>query len=688
VSLRERQEVQEVLPALIAARGARRLGASGLRGLAQLPRLRHDGRALRFLRPGTRTSAMTIYDHSRPISGHTLTLGLLLLATVLVGPARAQQVVVPDTLSSVETRDIAGRDLAKVDTWYVRGFDSLFGFTKSEDDRASRGEPVRIADEFRPYEGLRIREIRILARESFGTVVTDTSGAETADIGSFKLMTTRLERAMNALAWSTKESTIRSYLLFAEGDEINPFALADSERLIRRRKYITDAKIEVYPLEDEPGWADVVVLARDRWPLGVKAKIITAKKYRLEFYHRNLLGRGLNFEYEFRVREDKDPSLGYRARASFENVAGSFVDTSIQRRDDWEYEEWDLSVSRDFLYPDIRALGGVNYRHRLDRNVDELPEGVDLETATIDSWVGWNFSLRQADDYGKKRIRLVPAFRHEHTDFLNPPRDQVEEEDPEEFWRDNNLYLSQLSLLAVDYHAANLVYSYGETEDVPSGSWVAPVFGGETTELRDRLYHAIGVAWTTFTEHQRFMYAKADYGGWRNRGRFEDGALNLAVGGFSSLTERSYGYWRHFARLNYSLGINRTDTAGLRLDEVALRDLDSSDIAGDHRLTLMLESLLFTRYSFLGFKAAAFAYASGGFVGPEDEALLDERFSTNVGIGIRLNNPLLAIPTTEARVGLLSTADGVEASFYIRMKDVSLFREGLPSVIPNVFGYE
>ena len=104
-----------------------------------------------------------------------------------------------------------------------------------------------------------------------------------------------------------------------------------------------------------------------------------------------------------------------------------------------------------------------------------------------------------------------------------------------------------------------------------------------------------------------------------------------------------------------SLGINRTDTAGLRLNELALRDLDNSDIAGDHRLTLMLESLLFTRYSFLGFKAAAFAYAAGGFVGPEDEALLDERFSANLGIGIRLNNPLLAIPTTEARVGLLST---------------------------------
>lgn len=632
---------------------------------------------------------MTIHDQFRLIPGGLLKLCLLVLASSSALPARAQQVVVSDTLSSVETRDLAGRDLAKIDTWYVRGFDSLFGFTKSENDRAARGEPVRIADEFRPYEGLRIREIRVLARESFGTVVPDTSGAEAAaGDGDVELKTTRLERAMNAVAWGTQEGTIRKYLLFAEGDEIDPFALADSERLIRQRRYISDAKIEVYPVEDEPGWADVVVLVRDRWPIGANGKVVTLQKFSFQVFHRNLFGRGLNFEYEVPVRENKEPSVGYRVRLSFDNVAGSFVDTRIQRRDDWEYSEWDLAVNRGFAYPAIQALGGLSFRQRTDRDVEELPEDVDLETVTVDSWVGWNFSLRRADDYGRKRIRLVPAFRHEHTDFLHPARELVEDEDREEIWRDSNRYLSQLSLLAVDHHATNLVYSYGETEDVPSGAWAAPVFGWETTELRDRLYHAVGVSWTAFTEKQRFFYATADYGGWRNEGRLEDGSLRLATGGFGALTERSYGYWRHFVRLNYSLGINRTGTAGLRLNEFALRDLDNSDIAGDHRLTLMLESLLFTRYSFLGFKAAAFAYAAGGFVGPEDEALLDERFSANVGIGIRLNNPLLAIPTTEARVGLLSTQDGVEASFYIRMKDVSLFRRGLPSVIPNVFDYK
>lgn len=619
-----------------------------------------------------------------------LTLHAAAIAGILAlsAPALAQQVVVADTVGTVQTRDLANRDLAASDSWFVRGFDSLFGIIKSEDEMASRGDPVRVADEFRPYEGLEIRKVRILARESFGTVVPDTvtTEPETTD-DDVELRTTRLESVLNAMAWSTQEGTLRKFLLFEEGDEIDPFELSDSERLLRQRSYISDARIVVQVLEDEPGRADVFVFVRDRWPIGVKAKVITLEKYNLEVYHRNLLGRGLNLEYEIPVRKNKDPSVGYRVRLSFENVAGSFVDTRIQKRDDWEYSEWDAELNRGLAYPAIQALGGASYRHRIDRARDELPEGTNLETATVDTWLGWNFSVRRADDYGKKRIRLVPAVRYVYTDFLNPPRRFLEEPDREETWRDSRRYLSQLTLLAVDYHATNLVYSYGETEDIPSGAWVAPVFGAETTELRDRIYHAIGASWLHFTERQRFFGISADYGGWRDRGHFEDGSLSLRLGGFSALTEQDYGYWRHFFRLDYALGINRRDIEGLRLDAFALRDLDSSDISGDHRLTLDLESLLFTRYSILGFKLATFGYAAGGFVGLEAEPLFDQRFSANFGVGVRLNNPLLAIPTTEARIGLLSTGAGLEAAVSIRMQDLNLFRRGLPSVIPDVFEY-
>ena len=119
-----------------------------------------------------------------------------------------------------------------------------------------------------------------------------------------------------------------------------------------------------------------------------------------------------------------------------------------------------------------------------------------------------------------------------------------------------------------------------------------------------------------------------------------------------------------------------------------MRDLDDDQISGDQRLYTEFESVLFTRYALLGFKIAAFGYAAGGFVGGEEDAILDERFSTNLGVGIRLNNPHLVIPTTELRIGYLATQEESEFAFYLRMKDVNLFKRNLPSVIPSVLLYQ
>ena len=43
-------------------------------------------------------------------------------------------------------------------------------------------------------------------------------------------------------------------------------------------------------------------------------------------------------------------------------------------------------------------------------------------------------------------------------------------------WLDWQRVLGQVTLLGVDYYTTSLVNSYGETEDIPSGNWLAPVW--------------------------------------------------------------------------------------------------------------------------------------------------------------------------------------------------------------------
>ena len=67
------------------------------------------------------------------------------------------------------------------------------------------------------------------------------------------------------------------------------------------------------PADDAPGWADVAVLVRDRFPLGAKAKIHTQDRYNFEVFHRNVAGLGLNLEYEVPVERGKTPEVGQLA---------------------------------------------------------------------------------------------------------------------------------------------------------------------------------------------------------------------------------------------------------------------------------------------------------------------------------------------------------------------------------------
>jgi hypothetical protein len=610
---------------------------------------------------------------------------VVLAGAGLAASADAQSVVSADTISTDDTRNFLDYDLRGADAWYIRGFDSLLFEDDPSVGDAARGASVRVDETFLPFTHLRIRKIWILNREAFGRIVADADADADATIDeSMEVETGWFTGALNSLTTATHEWVIWQYILFKEGSYIDPYELADTERILRNLRFISDAKVEVFPLEDQPGWADVAVYVRDRWPLGVKAKVITKDRYNVEFFHRNIGGTGLNFEWEIPVNRKKDPPRGRRLKLSYANILSTFTDIEVQTRTDYEKEEYSGALRRDLVHPGIKLVGGVSASRRTDKDLSLLPEGVFLRTDIIDPWVGWNFLIDDGDDGQRQRMSLIPAVRVEHVNYRSPPREFAEEEDS---WLDVTRTLGQLSLAQIDYHTMRLVYSYGETEDLPVGVWISGVGGRENGELADRLYHGVETMWSILTGRDASIVLSAAYGGFRYRGRVEDAVLELGGGGFSALRRYDFGYVRHFLQLRYTHGFNRTVRGRLRLDESALRDLDSGDVAGDQRITAEVESVLFTRYALLGFKIAAFGYVGGGFIGAEDEALFDERFSMNFGVGLRLNNPHLVIPTTELRTGLLSTEDGVEVAFYFRMKDVNPFRRNVPSIIPTVVEY-
>jgi len=127
-------------------------------------------------------------------------------------------------------------------------------------------------------ETRRIREIRI---------EIDTVYSEEQAEKSF------WQRSVNRFHIETRESVVRTELLFKKGDVLDTELLKASERALRRLKFLNRAKVLVVPVDDQT--VDVEVRTRDAWSLipGLNLKggggLATVSAHLMEL---NLLGFG------------------------------------------------------------------------------------------------------------------------------------------------------------------------------------------------------------------------------------------------------------------------------------------------------------------------------------------------------------------------------------------------------------
>lgn len=125
-------------------------------------------------------------------------------------------------------------------------------------------------------------------------------------------------RVADAVHVKTRESTVRRFLLFHEGDVYDPERLAETERNLRALRFIRTASVAAGPVHD--GVVDVTVTTQDTWTtepsigLGRRGGITT---FGASLVERNLLGTGRDLELRYEegaVRTERslsftDPNL-------------------------------------------------------------------------------------------------------------------------------------------------------------------------------------------------------------------------------------------------------------------------------------------------------------------------------------------------------------------------------------------
>ncbi len=228
-------------------------------------------------------------------------------------------------------------------------------------------------------------------------------------------------QAANRLHIETRDSVVRKFLLFREGDEYRPERLQETERNLRAQHYLKSATVTAQPPHD--GLVDVVVATQDAWSIAPETQAGNkggASNYGASISDTNLFGYGKEAEVSWDKDVDRtrlgahyiDPMLfdGYwNAQAGY----GRTSDGNDQR----------LSIRRPFYSfsaPWSTELGIAGFR----RHDKIYGDGVVSERFSHEmrsAVASWGWALDPSDDVANRiiggvrlsRDRFMPLLRNE-----------------------------------------------------------------------------------------------------------------------------------------------------------------------------------------------------------------------------------------------------------------------------------
>lgn len=230
-------------------------------------------------------------------------------------------------------------------------------------------------------EGERIGTITIRVRDIF----------DTSKPGENK----SLYRLANRLHIDTREQALRAQLLFTEGDAYSERVLEETERALRRLRYIREPHVRVVSRHD--GVVDIEVAANDVWTLspgvafGRKGGANTSS---FEFDDFNVLGSGKRFSFGAHHGVERSTTAFLW---SDPNVFGTRWTSEASYADSDDGNTASLEIERPFFSFDTRwtagmrvaADDGVQHRYALGERADEYRREarfVDLHYGTSRGW--------------------------------------------------------------------------------------------------------------------------------------------------------------------------------------------------------------------------------------------------------------------------------------------------------------
>jgi hypothetical protein len=497
---------------------------------------------------------------------------------------------------------------------------------------------------FQPYSGKIIRNISFNKLQPFGTSLRNQN-PESAN---------KMEKFGNDIHRITQDKVFRKYLLFKEGDFVNPDEFADNERIIRKLPFIQDAFLDIRETSPGSDSVDIILVSKDVFFLGLGGEVLDFNAGNLEIFNPNLSGLGHELHTVFHWDGERDHWMGNEIFYIINNIGGSFIDSKMRYANVFNTETYEFGLDRKFFTPDTKSAGALDIeRTQAKRNIflpDTIYKSISIKYSLFDGWIGRSILLSRKQNLLQSRSNLVFATRLYRTHFTERP--EVTRSSLYSY-QNNTTWLSSISYSAQSFFKSNLIRDFGRTEDIPQGTLFSLTAGPEFNEFGDRFYTGLSISHGRYLGNIGYIYSRIEGGGFfEEQDYVEQGVVNLKLDYFSNLFILNRFKLRHFISANYVRGIRRFDDEFVDLrDDYGIRGFRSREVTGTQKLAINYEATAFTPYYLYGFRFVLFGFADAGIIGPDIEPVHDGQFYSGFGLGVRIRNERLIFETISIRIG-------------------------------------
>lgn len=486
---------------------------------------------------------------------------------------------------------------------------------------------------FARNEGKIIRNINIETLDPFGFSVDNYKDEPEKGF----------ERFGNRLHLKTKNWTVRNLLLFKKNEPLDSLAAKESERLIRRQRYVRSVIIKPVEIPGSIDSVDVSVRVLDSWSL-IPTGAFSSSRGRFDLAERNFFGLGHEIDNEFSRRFD-DGKKSYTGSYTINNIRDTYIKATFMYDNDLnDNVTRSARVERQFFSPLTRLAYGAYFENRFER--DSLPDlsgdfvNQDFKLETQQYWAGHSFKIFKGRTEDFRSTNLVTTVGYKQVSYKSNPSAVF---DPDQFFASEKLYLTTIGLNTRKFQQDKYLFNFGIIEDVAYGQIYSLTAGFQDKNNQRRSYFGGRIAYGTYFP-VGFAGINVQAGSFFHGGKSQETTLRVEAHYFTNLM--SIGSWRvrQFIMPTFVWGNHRANSIKDRVtinEQNGISGFDNPLINGTKKLFTTFQTQTYVPGNWHGFHFSPFFNMNIGVLGDETNELFNSKVYSIFSLGVMINNDYL-----------------------------------------------